>query len=448
MPLFFSGTILRKTLLFSANFFLVICLFSSCTKKNSLGGELLGDDAAGFRQIEFNDFFSHTVLDGKVRTDEDSCSINFLGLYNDPDFGIVQSGFMLQYSLPFPNNLPISRLHPDSFVVDSVCVQLPYRAGSYYGNNSADLKYQRVQVFELKSNINKSDSYYSNLDFASFVYPPTLADQFFSPEISVIRNTDFDSVPMLRLKLDKTLGNKLLSDTNTLKSSSSFLGFFKGLQFRVNNINQPNLGGGIIGFDLLQKASKLIVYAKHQRVGILKYTFVTVSDFAKVNFYTFNRNAQNSVSQQLSDTTLGQNFIYVQGFGGTKAKITLPFLNSFKDSLPVLLNKAELIVELQNENLTIFPPVSKLSLMIHKADGTTVKLSDEGATGAFNINGILNSSNQYRFNITQYIYSLLYSDESDKGLFLSVFDGGLNPGRIKLKGGNNIRLKITYTKTN
>jgi hypothetical protein len=253
---------------------------------------------------------------------------------------------------------------------------------------------------------------------------------------------------MLRLKLDKALGNKLLSDTNTLKSSSSFLGFFKGLQFRVNNINQPNLGGGIMGFDLLQKASKLIVYAKHQRVGVLKYTFVTVSDFAKVNFYTFNRNAQNSVSQQLSDTTLGQNFIYVQGFGGTKAKITLPFINSFKDSLPVLLNKAELIVELQNENLTIFPPVSKLSLMIHKADGTTAKLSDEGATGAFNINGILNSGNQYRFNITQYIYSLLYSDESDKGLFLSVFDGGLNPGRIKLKGGNNIRLKITYTKTN
>ena len=116
--------------------------------------------------------------------------------------------------------------------------------------------------------------------------------------------------------------------------------------------------------------------------------------------------------------------------------------------MPVLINKAELIVELQDENLSVFPPISKLALRVHKADGTIVKLTDEEAAGAFNINGILNSTNQYKFNITQYIYSLLYSAESDKGLFLSVYDGGLNPGKIKLKGGNNIRLKITYTKTN
>jgi hypothetical protein len=183
-------------------------------------------------------------------------------------------------------------------------------------------------------------------------------------------------------------------------------------------------------------------------LGTLKYSFTTNSDFAKVNFYGYTRSAQNSVTQQFSDTTLGQNFIYLQGFGSTKAKLTMPFINSFKDSLPVLINKAELIVELQDENLSVFPPISKLALRVHKADGTIVKLTDEEAAGAFNINGILNSTNQYKFNITQYIYSLLYSAESDKGLFLSVYDGGLNPGKIKLKGGNNIRLKITYTKTN
>jgi hypothetical protein len=448
MPQLFSGISLRKTLLFSANFFLVVFLFSACDKKTSLGGDLLDDESKNFRTIEYNQFFSHSLLESRVRTDEDSCNLNFLGSYNDPDFGILQSGFMLQYSLPFPNNLPISRLHPDSFSVDSVTVQLPYRLGSYYGNNETSLKYQRLQVFELKNNINKSDSYYSDLDFASYATTNSLADQFFVPDVTVITSSDLDTVPMLRVKLDKEFGNRLLSDTNSLKSSSAFLNFFKGLQFRVNNINQASLGGGIVGFDLNLRASKLTVYAKHQRLGTLKYSFTTNSDFAKVNFYTYKRSAQNSISQQLSDTTLGQNFIFVQGFGGTKAKVTLPFLNSFKDSLPVLLNKAELIFELQDENLSIFPPVSKLALRVHKSDGTVAKLSDENATGAFNINGILTSSNQYKFNITQYIYSLLYSDESDKGLFLSVDDGGLNPGRIKLKGGNNIRLKITYTKTN
>jgi hypothetical protein len=332
--------------------------------------------------------------------------------------------------------------------VDSVTVQLPYRAGSYYGNNEASLKYQRLQVFELKNNINKSDSYYSDLDFASYANTASLADQFFLPDVTVIKSSDLDTVPMLRLKLDKVFGSRLLADTNSLKNPSSFLNYFKGLQFRVNNINQPTLGGGIVGFDLNLRASKLTVYAKHQRLGTLKYSFTTNSDFAKVNFYGYTRSAQNSVTQQFSDTTLGQNFIYLQGFGSTKAKLTMPFINSFKDSLPVLINKAELIVELQDENLSVFPPISKLALRVHKADGTIVKLTDEEAAGAFNINGILNSTNQYKFNITQYIYSLLYSAESDKGLFLSVYDGGLNPGKIKLKGGNNIRLKITYTKTN
>jgi len=448
MPQLFSGITLRKTLLFSANFFLIVFLFSACDKKTSLGGDLLDDESKNFRTIEYNGFFSHSLLERRVRSDEDSCNISFLGSYNDQDFGIISSGFMVQYSLPFPNNLPISRLHPDSFVVDSVTVQLPYRAGSYYGNNEASLKYQRLQVFELKNNINKSDSYYSDLDFASYANTASLADQFFLPDVTVIKSSDLDTVPMLRLKLDKVFGSRLLADTNSLKNSSSFLNYFKGLQFRVNNINQPTLGGGIVGFDLNLRASKLTVYAKHQRLGTLKYSFTTNSDFAKVNFYGYTRSAQNSVTQQFSDTTLGQNFIYLQGFGSTKAKLTLPFINSFKDSLPVLINKAELIVELQDENLSVFPPISKLALRVHKADGTIVKLTDEEAAGAFNINGILNSTNQYKFNITQYIYSLLYSAESDKGLFLSVYDGGLNPGKIKLKGGNNIRLKINYTKTN
>jgi len=446
MIVFFSGNTLRKTLLFSANFFLIVFLFSSCQKKTSLGGDLLDDESKNFRTIEYNGFFSHSLLDSKVRTDEDSCNLNFLGSYNDPDFGIIQSGFMLQYSLPFPNNLPISKL--DSCDVDSVAVQLPYRAGSYYGNNAANLKVQRLQVFELKNNINKSDSYYSDLDFSSYLNTTSIADQFFTPDVSVITSSDLDTVPMLRIKLNKAFGTKLLSNSNALNSSSEFLNFFKGLQFRVNNINQPSLGGAIVGFDLNLRASKLTVYTTHKRLGKLKFTFTSNSDFAKVNFYTYHRSSQNSVSQQFADTTLGQNFIFIQGFGSTRAKVTLPFLNSFKDSLPVLINKAELIFELQNENLSIFPPVSKLALRIHKADGSIAKLSDESATGAFNINGILTSTNQYKFNITQYIYSLLYSDVSDKGLFLSVDDGGVNPGRIKLKGGKNIRLKITYTKIN
>lgn len=439
---------LRKTLLFSANFFLLFFLFSfsSCKKTPSLGDELLDDESKSFRVIEFNNSFSHSILDSAVKSDEDACNTSMLGSYNDPDLGILESGFMAQYALPFPNNLKISALFPDSFVVDSVCVQLPYK--NYYGNSSADRNYQRLQVFELKSGISKSSNYYSNLDADAYIESTALLDRYFSPNPTEIVTTDFDTTSMLRVKLSNSLGQKILSDTDALKSTISFIEKFKGLQFRTKSSNQTNLFGSIVGFDLLKSSSKLIIYIRHQRLGPISYVFNTASDYAKVNFYKYFRNPSNAFSQQLLDTTLGQSSIYVQGFGSAKSLITFPFLQGFKDSLPVLLLKAELIFEVEDQNLDIFTPIPKLALKINNSDGTTRKLSDENATGAFNIDGYYNSAlKQYKFNITQYVYSLLFSDQTDKGLLLSSFEPVLNPGKIKLKGGNKIKLKLTYTKT-
>jgi hypothetical protein len=135
---------------------------------------------------------------------------------------------MVQYALPFPNDIPVNALTADSLLgIDSVVVQIPY--SGYYGNPNE--KNIRVKVYELNTKLSKSSIYYSNFVPGSFALGNPLADLFILPNTTDNVSGVFDTVPMLKLRLNNALGQKIMGTGSNLQSNELFQDWFKGLLF-------------------------------------------------------------------------------------------------------------------------------------------------------------------------------------------------------------------------
>lgn len=424
---------------------LLLSLFWSCTKKNTLGGKLIGDDQGLFSEMVFSDFSSFTETDSRLRTDEDTCNVFYFGSYVHPETGKLDAAFFVQFGVPFPNLNPNGLLSPDSTTVDSVVVQLPFR--SYYGNTAEGERMQRMKIYESEQQYLKGSSYFSDHNYKIDLKTENLiADRFVEPDLGKVVISETDTLPMLRIRLSKSFGEKLLEDTSIAKTPSSFQSKFKGLYIVPDNQQQNSGSGGIIGFDLLSRATRIMVYVTHGRKGKGIFLYNALSNLPKVNFYSFNRTGFSKINNLLQDTAVGSSEIFVQGFGSLQSRIKLNFIEQIKDSLPFLLNKAELIIEAEPNNPAFLVQPAILVPKI-KSNNSESLVPDAFVTGEFNVNGLFNpSSRTYSFNITNYLYRLLFLDTEEENLVLEIVQSHTSPAIVKLKGEKNIKLKVTYTK--
>ncbi len=440
--MFFLFKSLRSSICWSANFFLLAILLSQgCKKKEALGTDLLPDGVNGIRTLNLTGAFSFSREGSFFRSDEDTMSTNFLGAYHDPFCGILESGFMVQYALPFPNDIPVNALTSDSLLgIDSVVVQLPYIG--YYGNSNE--KNIRVRVFELNTKLSKSSVYYSNFVPDNFALGNPLADLFITPNTTDNVNGVFDTVPMLKLRLNNTLGKKIMGTGSNLQSNELFQDWFKGLLFVCEGSTMAPNKGGIAKINLFSTASRLIVFGKHKRIGSVRLVFNTGSDHAKANYTRYIRKASTEVESQFSDTSVGNIRFGIMGLNALRGKLYLKQLNLLSDSMPAFIHKAELIIPVDKNRIDYFGWAPRLSLQYTGSDNRTVPVPDDAQSGSFNTGGFLASDFTYRFNITRYVQERLIGGLSDKGLSLSCYLGHQSPDRTVLLGGDNIILKITY----
>ena len=433
---------LRSSISWSANFFLfAILLIQGCKKKEALGTDLLPDGVNGIRTISLTGAFSFSREGSFFRSDEDTMSTNFLGAYHDPFCGILESGFMVQYALPFPNDIPVNALTADSLLgIDSVVVQLPY--SGYYGNPNE--KNIRVKVYELNTKLSKSSIYYSNFVPGSFALGNPLADLFILPNTTDNVSGVFDTVPMLKLRLNNALGQKIMGTGSNLQSNELFQDWFKGLLFVCEGSTMMPNKGVITKINLFSSASRLIVFGRHKRIGAVRLVFNTGSDHAKANYSRYIPQASSEVKPQFSDTSAGNIRFGVMGLNALRGKLYLNQLNLMNDSMPAFIHKAELIIPVDRNRLDYFGWAPRLSLQYTGSDNRTVPVPDDAQSGAFNTGGFLGSDYTYKFNITRYVQERLIGGLSDKGLSLSCYLSHQSPERTVLLGGDKIILKITY----
>ncbi|MFH1321741.1 MAG: DUF4270 domain-containing protein [Bacteroidota bacterium] len=400
-------------------------LLAACNDPEVIGLDVqpLGDKL----NVSFCDtstLITYTVREDSIRTDE--MALNLLGSYNDPVFGLSSASFYTQFSLPVNNVDFGSGFTPDSLV-------LSLALSDYYGDLSSD---HTIKVFELTEDIYIDSSYYSTRDFE---YDQVLA-------YTTIPVQDGDNLVVVNL--NNILTDKFeLSNSSNFDDNDAFTTFLKG--FYITTAPTPQ-GSSILYFNLLSSLTKLTLYY-HNNTDTTSFDFVIDNSCARINHFEHNY-SETAIEHQLNDTSHEQDSVYVQGMSGLKTFISFPYLSSWVNSGKIVVNKAELVLTVEENTYNEYAPPYKLTLAAIDESGQIHFLpDDEIFEGASYFGGAYDSGkNQYTFNIARHIHAILNEGQIDHGLYLLVAGSSVNASRAILKGGGSaaskMKLNLTYTK--
>jgi len=140
---------------------------------------------------------------------------------------------------------------------------------------------------------------------------------------------------------------------------------------------------------------------------------------------------------------------YVQGLAGVFTRFSFPTLENWRDSLPIAINKAELVVNLSTDDpySSEFTPPDYLDIRIRDDDGNFKTVYDL-VLGREYFGGHL-TDGVYTFNISDFVHKYLTGYYNDPTLYIFVNADYYQADRAVLNGYNHsgrVELKMTYTK--
>ncbi len=427
--------------------FVITILILSCNKEfDKIGLDI--QPAEDKLNVKYND--TTTLVTYSVREDSiptGNSSVSLLGSYKDPIMGKSTASIYTQLRLSIAGYN-----FGEAPILDSLILSLAY-SGSYGDTTTS----QTVKVYELSGKLYPDSSYYSNhniqkcdVELANYTFIP-------KPHDSVVVGND-TLPPQLRINLSSItseLGNKLLNASETdLEDNENFLEFFHGLFITAEPVEAD---GAILYFDLMSTISQMVIYYQNAEEDSLQFNFVINDNCARFNNYNHN-NYEDAIpefkNQVLnSDTSLGDNMLYLQALGGVKTKIRFPNIKDFISSGNIAVNQAMLIIKGIEENDDYEPP-SRLALVKINEEGKTEILIDQYEGDIYFGGTYISSDNEYRFRISRHIQHLLTGSETDYGLYLMISGSSIKADRLTIYGANpnppipledRIRLALTYT---
>ena len=431
-------------LYFSLIFFLIFTLSSCYKPAGQIGDEIQPDQSK--LKVFYSDtstVYAYSIPEDSVRSDE--LTRNQLGSIVDPVFGNTKASFYTQFALSSLNQE--FNYNP---VMDSLFLYLYY--DGFYGDTTTQLK---VGVYKMEDSISLSEVYYSNIHKA--VSPIDYANYSFYPKPYDSIIVDGDTLPpMLRINLsdvNTSLGEYLLkAQPDNLASNEAFQEYFKGLYVTCEQVGS---NGSILYFNLLETFSRMIIHYHNDSTSNLYYNFLITSGAARVNRYEHDFSTGSpSFKQQVvdGDKALGTQQFYIQGIGGVKSVIKLPFISEWSNLENVAVNEAKLILS-GSENPPYNGAPAQVILVRIKEDGSYQILEDNLQFGDYFGGQYKSSVNQYQFRITQYIQErILNPTKPDYGLYLYVYGSSIQPQRFIFNGNqpvndslSRLRLEMIYT---
>jgi|SRR6185436_7239972 len=411
--------------------FAFIIVISSCKDPDNVGLQVL--PPADLSSLGYTDTVSlRTTLVKEDSVLSTGNSASLLGIINDNLFGISNASFYTQALL---SNVGVN--FGSNPTCDSMILSLAY-SGSYGDNASS----HDFQVYRVNENI--SDSlYYSNRAFITSDVLGTYTTSAIHPTDSVWVS-GIKTAPHLRIPLDKTKASIFFSPTSSgvYTDNNTFIDYFKGIY--VKDVSSPATGGGIIYFNLLDTMSKITLYYN----GNLSFTFFlnrskTVNHF--IHDYT-----NSGIATLFNDPELTKDLSYVQSMAGVRTKVEFPFLDNLAQSGNISVNKAELVITIDNSTTGVYAAHSNLFLAGIDSAGKTFFLPD--FISSQTTFGGAQSNGAYSFLITRYVQQILTGARIDYGLFLVASGASANANRTVVGGSSNpnirMKLKLSYTNIN
>lgn len=402
-----------------------------------------------------------------------------LGILEDPEFGKTIANIYFDLlpsksgSYPFVNKDSIKG-------IDSVILSLDYK-GLYGDSNSIE----KINIYEIAKSANLLDTLYK-LNYPDFdIVPTQLAETTVNfttlndPQV-IKKGADTTLVTetnILRIRLDKTLGQRLASydTTNAYKSDSAFILSFKGIALKIDAASPRNKA--LAYFNLSDNArTRLTVY---YRVGNATKIDTTFTEYIYKNLVAkganlIKRNITGTpYAANIANTTANNEKLYLQSSPGSFATLYIPGLKTLTNRV---IQRAELIIEkLPSAEDGLFDPPVLFLDRIDSANNLFLSVpldfstDYQGTYNASDFGGII-KNNQYTFNLSRYIQSIItrkdkvysfrlyapytawpvYSPAVSQNGYPLQVNGNIATGRVVVGGGGNatkkLRLRIIYTK--
>lgn len=451
----------------SRSLFILVSLFafSSCQKNDSIGLDIDPQDTIKSEYIENFNVQTVTVPEDSVLAY--SQAQYPAGSLSDPVLGDTKAAMAMTLTLPSTaltfGSVPI---------LDSAVLVLKYGRG-FYGD-STNTTYT-VNVHQLKERYISTSRYYTNRkwDYDSTATIGSLSNvrSFrWNDSISVSQiikgapDTLLKVQPQLRIKLnnEKIQALFLNSASANFATNTAFQNHIKGLYVTINK-NQPADRGGIAFFDLATASvSGLELYYKS--------TSGTTTDTTKVVFALSNTTTSAAIKHnytgtpvktQLDNPTQSFSTVYTQPMAGLRTKIVLPDFAEIKALGKVAINKAELVVYVEEGSDAVFQTLPRLTLY-----RTDIAGQRQAADQVSFIGTPYDSVNKrYVFNISTYIQGLIGGKDTQYETYIAPVDvnflsnqtANIGPvlttaARSVLSGHNHtnperkIKLNIYYTR--
>ena len=444
--------------------FLMMCgcliILASCDKDNFIGKDLLPEeDLLNSVQTDTCRVISYTDYDDSVVTSQNV--FYALGSLKNDRYGESIGQIYSQLRLPAANVF-----FGDGVGIDSVVLTLDYAL--YHGDTSA---YHSVNVYRMAEPMQSNRNYYSDTKFRTIPIPIGRKATFKANVLDSVILADGSAwEPHLRINLSDSFGANISQlDTSVLASDTSFIEYLQGINIRPDVID--GYANGVMLFDMASAISGVRIYYHNNEADSLSllfpFTGVNVNSFS----HTYGPETDAYAALMGQDTTIGNAFTFVQGFGGLRTIVKLPTITNFKD---VSINKAELVFTMTNDGAFSFPAPPKVGLLQLDSLGHNfyyVNLYNfefyssiiDDNFGQTNIGGIAVKTTrdktgrtvyEYRYTITRHVQDIIDGDLDNNGFALICYPGNRMPNAVTLGGAQSIRedfrprLSITYTTIN
>ncbi len=372
-----------------------------------------------------------------------SLNTMLLGSMYDSTFGKIDANFATQLWLSSLS--PTIYAHP---VTDSVILQLPY--SGLYGDSTST---HNLKIYELLNPLRGDSAYYNNTS-VSILPNSQIADITFVPNVKdSVTISSVKYLPMLRVKVANSFGDKIIKNSSQLTSEIKFRNLIKGL-YVTDVAKTVRKDGSIITFDLTGTYAGFTVYF-HDSVNTTNSLAVIVDGANSQRFNTLNIHNYQYADPLLKaqvidkDTTKGEQKLFLSGMSASKIKITFPHILNYLKKGKTGFNEAYLVIDAPYTLSNKLPP-AELSLYKVYTDGVVYSVEDQTTSTPTALAGTYNSTlKQYRFTITNYIQNILKTGKQSYYLLLGVNGQGKSPAELIIPGTkagkHRIRLEMVYS---
>ena len=424
---------MSKPMLKISVLFLLICLFSACKKNwNELGSQLIATENITVLS------FDSLKIKASIHKEDSLSSLNtssyFLGSFTDADFGSSDASIYTEFRMPSSDVVFGENAQADSIV-------LSFQIEGFYGDTSSALN---ISVKEMLEEITSSTTDSSGQDSSIVIY----TDQDFLIDNTTIGSLSYTAASsgatLVNINLTNEFAQSFLdAETLNFEDNTAFQSFFKGLYISCDQFTSQ---GMLLELDLLDVSSKLTLYYQNSESDSLSYDFQINSNADKMTRWSHDYSTTN-IPNLIGEEDLEQ--AYVQGSVGYRTYLTLPSLESLKDSNYVI-HKAELTIPyFYNENDSVFSIPSKLGLAaVNSQGGLEILSEDQNIQGSSYFDGNSNILDQtYTFNIARYAHKVIEQGYTNK-LAIYVPSSVISPERVLLLNDdvNSIKLKLFVSK--